>query len=134
MDNEIYNLSPDDHVTDWIPAYALGILAADEATIVTQHLADCAACQAELDSYLAVLDVLPLAAAETEPATALKGRLLERVRGGEKTAVSPTSPPWWQPLANALQTLFAQPRWQPTLALVVLVALVAAAIVWRQRV
>ncbi len=53
---------PEEHIVDQIPAYALGILDEDETWEVTRHLASCQACQAELQDYQRVVDLLPLAA------------------------------------------------------------------------
>ena len=40
-----------EHVFDLLPCYALGILDEAEALVVSRHLADCAVCRAELESY-----------------------------------------------------------------------------------
>lgn len=122
-----------EHVTEWIPAYALGILDAAELAAVERHLQRCAVCRAELAAHESIVDVLPLAAVETMPAADLKGRLMTRVRQEKRseTAVSSASP-WWQPVIDRIGEFFARPRWQPALALVTLVVLVGALVVWQQ--
>ena len=122
-----------DPIRELIPAYALGALDADEAAEVRQHLETCAVCQAELAAYEAVADALPLAVVESEPAPALKGRLMEQVRASSQpeTAVPP-SPSWRQTIADAFQNFLTRPRWQPALALAAVVLLVGAFFFWQQ--
>lgn len=67
------------HVTDWLPAYVLDALAADEMSLVSEHLASCAACQAELARLQRVADELPLAVPQTNPPPALKARLMRSI-------------------------------------------------------
>ncbi len=131
MQNKNHDPVTDGHITELIPAYALGALDAGEAAAVRLHLETCAACQAELAAYEAVVDALPLAAAESEPAPALKGRLMERVQTSSKveTAVSPS---WPQTIADALRHFLTGPRWQPALALAALIFLVGALFLWQQ--
>ena len=93
------------HILEIIPAFALGSLEAREAEQARRHLAGCEICQAELAAYEGVVDVLALAAPDSEPTPALKGRLMERISpapAGEKkmitppAATQPARPSWWQ--------------------------------------
>jgi anti-sigma-K factor RskA len=122
-----------DPITELIPAYALGALDADEAAVVTLHLATCTACQTELAAYKTVVDALPHAVIDSEPSPALKGRLMERVQASSKTetTVSPSTS-WWQPIANALQNFLTGPRWKPALAIAAVVVLIGAFFFWQQ--
>ncbi len=65
------------HVTDWIPAYALGILPDDEREGVAQHMARCLRCQAELRAYQHILDQLPQTVPQRTPPPELRARLLQ---------------------------------------------------------
>ena len=68
------------HVSEYLPAYALDCLDFEEKEMVASHLAGCESCQAELRAYLSVVDVLPLAAPEHIPPANLKQRILDQVR------------------------------------------------------
>ena len=87
-----------DQYLELIPAFALNSLDADEAQAVSRHLAGCEACQAELAAYEEVVDVLPLAAAQTTPPAALKGQLMDRVQAqpASEPAAPEAKPSWWR--------------------------------------
>ncbi|MEJ2747010.1 MAG: anti-sigma factor [Anaerolineae bacterium] len=131
-------MQPIEHqaILDLIPAYALGSLDAEEAQIVTRHLTSCADCQAELATFEAVVDVLPLAAPEIEPSPALKGRLMNQIHAKphDDTASLPesTGPSLWQQFATALSDFLAGPRWRPAAVLAVLLLLIGSFFIWRQ--
>ncbi|HID50628.1 MAG TPA: hypothetical protein EYP41_01145 [Anaerolineae bacterium] len=116
-------------IIELIPAYALGSLDAAEAVTVSQHLAGCAECQAELAAYEAVVDTLPAAAPVLAPSPALKKRLLAQVQSKRegKTAVSP-QPTFWQRISHALR----QPRWQTAVALAALILIIGGLFLWQQ--
>lgn len=92
-------MSPENplHVTDLIPAYALGALEPDEVDTVERHLAGCAECTAELQRMRRVAETL-LAAPTLDPGAgappALRQRILDRVRAiqaeGQPGAGAPT--------------------------------------------
>ncbi len=65
------------HVTDNIPAYALGILEETERAEVTLHLESCPACREELRSYMAVVDQLPMAVPQRTPPRRLRAAILQ---------------------------------------------------------
>jgi anti-sigma-K factor RskA len=60
--------------------YALGTLEGDEKRAIESHLASCAACTRKLDEARGRIALLALAAPRTEPAPAVKERLLRQVR------------------------------------------------------
>lgn len=68
------------HVTDLIPAYALGALEPDEVEMVDIHLETCAACAAEASLMSRVTEELPLAVPQLDAPARVRVRLLERVR------------------------------------------------------
>jgi anti-sigma factor RsiW len=41
----------EEHVTEQLPAYTLGILERDEQAAVAEHVATCPSCQADLAAY-----------------------------------------------------------------------------------
>jgi anti-sigma-K factor RskA len=64
-----------EHPQDLLPAFALGVLDADEAGQVMQHVAVCAACRADVESFGAVVGLLPYSAAPQEPSALVKRRI-----------------------------------------------------------
>jgi anti-sigma factor RsiW len=74
-------MAADDHVTDLLPAYALGCLDEEELELVVQHLGQCTQCRRELASYCEVVGLLGSTSdCGTLPADT-KSRLLERLKG-----------------------------------------------------
>jgi anti-sigma-K factor RskA len=65
------------HVTDNIPAYALGILEETERGEVARHLENCPACRAELHSYQAVVDQFSMAPTLRTPPKRLRASILQ---------------------------------------------------------
>ena len=120
-----------EEILELIPAYALNSLDSDEAARVDQHLPGCEVCQAELAAYTAVVDVLPLAAPDSQPSPALKGRLMEQI-----DAAPEPEPGWGQKISDMLQDLLAGPRWRPvawSASLLIVLVLVAGNIIqWQQ--
>ncbi len=83
----------DGHVFDLLPCYALGILDEAEVLVVTRHLADCAVCRAELESYSETPSHLAVAAPRLDPGAGLKARVLSRVHGAAGQNASLLSKP-----------------------------------------
>jgi anti-sigma-K factor RskA len=121
-------------IIDLIPAYALRSLDADDADQVAHHLVGCADCRAELAAFEAVVDVLPLAAPEVEPAAALKERLMNRIQTapGGGTAVLPSPLSWTERFSAAISDFFTGPRWRPAAVFALLVLLIGSFFIWRQ--
>ncbi len=117
-----------------IPAYTLNSLDGEDAAMVDRHLPGCEACQAELAAYTAVVDVLPLAAPDSQPSPALKGRLMERINEAPAAAATApdADPGWIQQIGEALRNLFAGPRWRPAVALIILLLVAGNIIQWQQ--
>jgi len=72
----------DTHVLDLLPAYALGILDADEADHVEEHLLSCWICRAESSTFQDTAEQLSFTAPVAAPSPDLKNRLLQRVQSG----------------------------------------------------
>lgn len=86
------------HVTDLIPAYALGALEPDEVDVVERHIEVCTACDDEATRAAQVADML-LAAPLIDPATpatdaplSLRQRVLDHVRALQTTRHQEPSP------------------------------------------
>jgi anti-sigma-K factor RskA len=121
----------EEHVTEQLPAYALGILEIDEQAAVAEHVAACPICQGELASYQAISGDLATLVPPVEPPPALRARLRQTV--GDAPAGPQQVPP--VPLAaqralaartwfDALRDWLAGPIWRPlALALLVVLAL-----------
>lgn len=124
----------DNHVTELIPAYALGSLDEDEARLVEEHLVSCPTCQAELRSYQMVVGQLSLAVPETDPPSHLKQRLLDRIRqqGPVATADVQAKPSWQQQLVTAVQRVLATPAWRPVAFILILVLISANLLLWQR--
>jgi anti-sigma-K factor RskA len=65
------------HVTENIPAYALGILEGTERAEITLHLESCPACREELRTYQVVVDQLPMAVTQRTPPRRLRAAILQ---------------------------------------------------------
>lgn len=136
-----------EHVVELIPAYALNCLDPGEAEVVARHLDGCEDCRAEAAAYMAVVDLLPLAAPEIEPSPALKERLMARVESSPSPAppvaappaVAPpaaaepaTRPSWRHSTIESIRNWLSGPRWQPAALLVIALLVVSNILLWRQ--
>ncbi len=124
-------MSAETHVTEWIPAYALHSLDEAEAAQVAQHLVTCAACQAELAAYQALVGELALAVPEAAPPANLKTRLLADITPRPTTTVTPpTNPSRWSRLFQ--RPLWQRPLWQPAAAALILILLLGNLVLWQR--
>jgi len=105
------------HVTDNIPAYALGILEETERAEISLHLESCPACREELRSYTAVVEQLPMAAPQRIPPKRLRATILQAA------AAQAEAPPHQRP---GLLAWFARPL-NPLVGLIGLVLIVLLA-------
>jgi len=103
----------DTHVSDLLPAYAIGSLEADELKRVEEHLLSCWICRNELSAFQTLADELSLAAPAAVPPVDLKDRLMQRVQSARPKVterISPPKParPFWERLLPAwgLASLF----------------------------
>lgn len=119
-------------VNELLPAYALDSLDADEAVLVSEHLAECAGCRGELASYQNVVDRLALAAPDVAPAPALRRQILHQFEQQFEPSQDAAEPraSWWENLlALARRTA---PAWGAA-ALLLIVGLLAVNIaLWQQ--
>jgi len=119
-------MASDLHVIDLLPAYALGCLGEEEAVRVSEHLAHCAACRAELVPYQDTADQLALAAPDAQPPARLKQRLMRRIEPPRAAPVPRPQPGWQQALAG----LFRRPSSGWALASLIVIVALGAGNVW----
>jgi len=119
-------MSVDTHVVDLIPAYALDSLDEDEFVQVSEHLAACVECQADLRSYQSMADQLALAVPDAAPSPNLKHKLMQRALPARPTLSSQPSISWWERLSVFVQR--TSPVWG--LASLLLIAVLAASNLW----
>jgi len=110
-------MSTEAHVLDLLPAYTLDCLDEDETVLVSEHLAVCADCRAELQAYQSTVDQLALAQSEVAPPPNLRTQLMTRVQ----PSPFPSQPrlSWWDSLAIFLRR--TAPAWGVAGLLVILI-------------
>jgi hypothetical protein len=82
-----------------LPELALGILSGAERADVLAHLDRCASCRAELESWAATADALPMLLGDAEPPSGFEGRTMDRLRTAQ--ALEPRWPVWRRVLGVA---------------------------------
>jgi anti-sigma-K factor RskA len=65
---------------EMLPVHALGALEAEDVRLLEAHLAECAACRAELNEWSDTAGALAYVAPMVEPSAQLRARILESVR------------------------------------------------------
>jgi anti-sigma-K factor RskA len=96
-------------------AYALDALDADERSAYEAHLATCASCQHELESFWRTTEALAVAASGPQPSPALRERILADVRA--------------EPASNVIPFESRRRRLTPVLGAVAAVAAVVALVI-----
>ncbi|MBE0411488.1 MAG: anti-sigma factor [Anaerolineales bacterium] len=119
-----------EHVSDLLPAYALDILDEAETIQVSQHLADCQLCQAELQGYQQVSQQLSMAVTESQPPESLKWRLLERIQT-PATQADPQDPTTQRGWLSSLSMVGLR-AWAVVSLLLVAALLVSNLLLWQQ--
>ncbi|MGI8913403.1 MAG: anti-sigma factor domain-containing protein [Chloroflexota bacterium] len=75
-----------DEAAELLASYALEALSEDEQAAVTEHVARCPTCTAQLAAYRAVISVLPLALEPVAPPRELRRRVLAAAVSGDAGA------------------------------------------------
>ena len=122
------------HVTELIPAYALGCLDEDEAEQVERHLAVCDSCRAEAESYRLVSEQIALAGPLVTPPAELRTRLMARIAPAPDPEPVPRpspGPSLWQQLVTFTQQI--APVWTPVSLLLIAGLLIANVALWRAQ-
>lgn len=121
----------EEHVTDFLAAYALDCLDEQETVLVSEHLAHCEACRRELISFQAVTDQLPLALPQVEPPGRVKAQLMARIEAASQPAQdSPVAQPWWRKLTSAFQNV--PPAWSMASLVLVLLLVASNLLLWQR--
>ncbi|UCF26772.1 MAG: anti-sigma factor [Chloroflexota bacterium] len=102
-------MSPQEHYFDLLPAYALGSLDEEEQLQVSQHLATCEVCRAELHNFDQIVDDLPLAIAQSEPAGEVKDKIMAYARGEKDSVERISEQTWWERLTQGMRA--SAPVW-----------------------
>jgi anti-sigma-K factor RskA len=125
------------HVTDLIPAYALDCLDEDEAAAVSEHLATCAVCRAELRSYQEVTEEMAYTGPQLDPPQRVKAALMGRVQASTEVKPEGASGPsgWLQFVQGQIQSVGSVrlgPAWGLVALVLVLVLVASNILLWRQ--
>jgi anti-sigma-K factor RskA len=118
------------HVIELLPAYALDCLDEEDMLLVTEHLAVCPTCRAELASYQGVADQLAMAVPCNEPPAGLKRRLIAHVQPPRPQTIPQSRPAWWQQVGHVLQ----HPAWGVASLALILALAVSNVLLWQQQV
>jgi anti-sigma-K factor RskA len=119
------------HVIELLPAYALDCLDEEDMLLVTEHLAVCATCRAELISYQGVADQLAMAVPCSEPPSNLRRRLMTHVQPSRPRASPQPRPAWWQQLGRSFGVL-RHPAWGVASLALILALAVSNVLLWQQ--
>ena len=122
-------MSENEHVLDLIPAYALNCLDEADFQEVSSHLAECKQCQAETQSYMAVVDKLALASPDATPSTAVKQALMDRVKSDLTQEGIEKKGSFWDRLGKSVRKA---PAWGLVSAALVVLLLVTNLALLRQ--
>ncbi len=106
------------HVLDLLPAYVLDALNIGEFNRVVEHLAGCAACQAEYLSLQKIADELPLALRQSAPPGRVKASLMQAIHERKAGTRHPTGLTFWQKLGR----IFSRPLITAGAALILILA------------
>jgi len=117
----------DNHVLEWLPAFALNCLTDEETAQVAGHLAVCADCREELRAYQSTADELPLALAQVSPRPALKDTLMKEIHSRRMKAVGIPERPGKRRWIDYFRR--SAPAW--AMALIILLA-VGNILLWRR--
>lgn len=93
-----------EHVTDLLPAYALGSLDLEDEIQVSDHLSTCQQCLSELRAHQQVVDELLLTVDFSQPPAALKIKILDQVRRREQVQKRRERDSWWARLAGEFKS------------------------------
>ena len=99
-------MSPEEHFFDLLPAYALGSLDEEEQLQVSKHLAMCAICRAELQDFDQIVEDLPLAVVQSEPASNVKDKIMAYAKEDKYSVERTPEQTWWARLAQAMRRVF----------------------------
>lgn len=67
-------------IYELLPAYALGCLCTEDASVVSEHLESCDKCNAQLSAYQRTVDLLSFGAPRVDPPDVLKKKLMNKIQ------------------------------------------------------
>lgn len=115
------------HVIDQLPAYVLDALGDDETCRVAEHLASCAACQAEFTRLEQVADELPLALRQVAPHPRVKVSLMKAIHARKAQSVQSSQQASRRKLNSFWRT------WRSAFAIAAILFLIVSNVwLWRQ--
>ena len=117
------------HVTDSLATYALGCLEENEIRAVSEHLATCPLCRAELASYVELTAQLGRSVPQAEPPAGLKQSILARLQVSDAKIAAEQEPSWWERLRSRLQ---GSPTWAAASLVLILVLGFSNLLLWQQ--
>jgi anti-sigma-K factor RskA len=121
-----------EHVSQLLPAYALGVLDPAEAELVDRHVATCPQCAAELTEAQETAGMLAYAAPSVAPPLDLRARILDAVDEPERVVAPQPMPepePEPEPAKRSRPTLGWWPRFA-RVAVPVLAVCVIGLLAW----
>jgi hypothetical protein len=118
-------MTSNEHVLDLLPGYVLDCLDEDDLILVSEHLAGCPSCQAELPALQATVDQLAFAVPLVEPSDSLRGRLVDEFQSSQPVQLS-----WWQQFKNVMQQ--TSPVWGLAGIILILLLGVTTLLLWQR--
>ena len=115
----------DPHPTDWLPAFALGILEPDEQSSVEAHLERCPACRAEAAALVEVTNLLALGVPLLVAPDALRQRVLDEAGRVPAAPGEVDKGHRWNRVGQALRRFLTLPLWRPAAAGLILLLLIS---------
>ena len=119
-------MTSNEHVLDLLPGYVLDCLDEDDLILVSEHLAGCPSCQAELHDLQATVDQLALTVPFVEPSDSLRGRLMDKIQPPPQ----PIQPSWWQQFKNVMQQ--TSPAWGLLGLVLILILGISTLLLWQR--
>lgn len=130
-------MTKENHITDLIPAYVLDCLEEHEATLVTDHLAVCAQCRAEIRIHQEVASQLAYSTPQVDPPASVKAGLMSRVQAGQTAQQKSehATNNWLDELRRTFMQLFAKrlsPGWSLISLSLILALATSNVLLWGQ--
>lgn len=117
----------DNHPTDLLPEYALGVLDEAEMSRVSGHLAVCAICREEVRGYQQVSDQLGFAAQSAAPPDGLREKIMGLATESKRMGESDVRPIGWLGRLSGLTR-----AWAAVGALAIVVLAASNLLLWQQ--
>lgn len=123
-------MSQEEHVFDLLPAYALGSLDEEEDLQVSDHLATCSICRAELQAFEKVVEDLPLAMMQSEPSGDIKDKVIAQARKNKHPLTTTTQQSWWSRFTQSMRA--NAPAWGIVSLILILILGLSNLFLWER--